>query len=242
MIKTLFGFIRFFLYLVLYIPKLNAVKKLEKAGKIAERDHWVNQGVHDWARFVVSLAGGTVEVRGEENVPVEGPVVFVGNHQGNFDIPILLGYIAKQKAFISKIEILKIPLLNQWMKLMQCTFIDRKSPRQSVKAMAEAVESVKKGYSLVIFPEGTRSRGKPVGEFKAGSLKLAVKAGVPIVPVTIDGSWRLYEASGRMTADHVVVTLHPPIPTADLSKDELATLHDRVRDSVVSALPQEMRG
>ncbi len=242
MLKTFWAIVRFFWYLVLSMPQLRAVKKLEREGKIAERDEWVNKGVHDWARYVVGLAGGTVEVRGEENVPEDTAVVFIGNHQGNFDIPILLGYLAKQKAFISKIEILKVPLLNQWMRLMQCTFIDRKSPRQSVKAMAEAVESAKKGYSLVIFPEGTRSRGKPVGEFKAGSFKLPVKAGVPIVPVTIDGSWKLFEATGRMAKGHVVVTVHPPVPTANLTKEEVAGLHDRVRDIVLSALPADMRG
>ncbi len=242
MFSTAIKFIRFFFYLVRFIPKLRFVKRLEREGKIAERDEWVNRNVHDWARYVVGLPGGTVEVRGEENVPTDTAVVFVGNHQGNFDIPILLGYLAKQKAFISKIEVLKVPLLNQWMKLMQCTFMDRKSPRQSVKAMAEAVESVKKGYSLVIFPEGTRSRGKPVGEFKAGSFKLAIKAGVPVVPVTIDGSWRLFEETGKMKKGHVTVTVHPPIPTANLSKEELETLSDRVRESIVSSLPPEMRG
>lgn len=233
--------IRFFLYLFAYMPKLRAVKKIEREGRIAERDEIVNEGVHDWARFVVSLSGGTVEVRGEENVPTDTAVVFIGNHQGNFDIPILLGYLAKPKAFISKIEILKIPMLNQWMKLMQCTFIDRKSPRQSVKAMMEAVESVKKGYSLVIFPEGTRSRGKPVGEFKAGSFKLALKAGVPIVPVTIDGSWRLFEEAG-MKKGHVVVTVHPPIPTANLTREESELIPSKVREVIVSALPPELHG
>lgn len=229
MIKTFFAFVRFFLYLILYIPKLAAVKKLERQGKIAERDEWVNRGVHDWARYVVGLAGGTVEVRGEENVPQEGAVVFVGNHQGNFDIPILLGYIAKQKAFISKIEILKIPLLNDWMRLMQCTFIDRKSPRQSIKAMAEAVESVKKGYSLVIFPEGTRSRGKPVGEFKAGSFKLALKAGVPIIPVTMNGSWHLFEETGFMKPGTVRLTVHPPVETSNLGREDSEALAVQVK-------------
>ncbi len=241
MIKTAIAMIRFFVYLIRYVPALRRVKKIEREGRIAERDELVNQGVHDWARYVVSLSGGTVEVVGEENVPAEGSVVFVGNHQGNFDIPILLGYLAKPKAFISKIEILKIPLLNQWMRLMQCTFMDRKSPRQSVKAMQEAVESVKRGYSLVIFPEGTRSRGKPVGEFKSGSFKLALKAGVPIVPVTIDGSWRLFEESG-MKKGHVKVTVHPPIPTANLSKEEAESLPERVRAVIVSALSEELRG
>jgi len=211
--------------------------RYDREGKIAERDAMVNERVPAWARYVVKISGGSVEVVGLENIPKDTAVVFVGNHQGYMDIPILLGYVDKPKAFIAKIEILKVPMLSVWMKLMQCSFLDRKDMRQSVRAMGEAVESVKKGYSLVIFPEGTRSRGGPVGEFKAGSFKLALKSGVPIIPVTIDGSWRILEETGRLKTASVKVTLHPPIPTANLSREDAAALPEKVRAAVVSALP-----
>lgn len=236
MFRTLIALFRLSGYLIGKIPLLNRANALDRAGKTAERDAIVNQVVPEWARFVVRLAGATVEVSGEENIPGDTAVTFVGNHQGYFDIPILLGHVAKPKAFISKIEILKVPLLSGWMKLMQCTFLDRKNMRQSVQAMHEAVDSVRAGYSLVIFPEGTRSRGGPVAEFKAGSFKLALKAGVPIVPVTIDGSWRLYEERKTLGSGSVRVTVHPPIATEGLSREESAALPERVRAVVASAL------
>lgn len=215
---------------------MRIAQRYDREGKIAERDEMVKLGVVTWGRDVVGLTGSTVEVSGEELIPQDTAVVFVGNHQGYLDIPVMLGFVNKPKAFISKIEILKIPLLSTWMKLMQCTFLDRKNPRQSIKAMQEAVETVKKGYSLVIFPEGTRSRGGPVAEFKAGSFKLALKAGVPIVPVTIDGTWRLFEEHKRFQKGHVKVTVHPAIPTAGLSKEETALLPEKVRAVIMSAL------
>lgn len=237
MFKTIIAFIKFWIYLAKRNGTLKIARKFDREGKIAERDEIVTPLVSNWARYVVGLSGSKIEVSGEENIPQDTAVVFIGNHQGYFDIPILLGYVQKRKAFISKIEILKVPMLSGWMKLMQCTFLDRKDMRQSVRAMQEAVTTVQKGYSLVIFPEGTRSRGGPVAEFKAGSFKLAIKAGVPIVPVSIDGSWRLLEETGKFSTATVKVTLHPAIPTANLSKEESVALPAKVRDIVMSALP-----
>ena len=108
--------------------------------------------------------------------------------------------------------------------------------RQSVQAIQEGVLSVLDGHPLVIFPEGTRSRGNTVGEFKAGSFKLALQAGVPIVPFTLDGSWRLFEEKGKIQNSHVRLTIHPPIPTADLSREEAAALPAKVRGVVISAM------
>jgi 1-acyl-sn-glycerol-3-phosphate acyltransferase len=237
MFKTFIAIIKFFSYLITKNHLLRKTRRLDREGKIAERDAIVNAEVPDWARYVVRISGATVEVVGEENLPADTAVVFVSNHQGNMDIPILLGHVNKPKAFISKIEILKVPMLSKWMQLMQCTFLDRKNMRQSVKAMQDAIETVKRGYSLVIFPEGTRSRGKPVGEFKAGSFKLALKSGAPIVPITVDGSWRLLEDKGHLAPANVKITIHPAVSTANLSHEEAAALPEKIRSIIVGALP-----
>ena len=234
MLRIIFAVIRFSIYLIHSLPAQRKAKRLDREGNIAARDAIVNDQVPDWARFVVGLTGGTVEVTGEELIPQDTAVVFVANHQGNLDIPILLGYIRKPKAFVAKIEILKTPILATWMKLMQCTFLDRKNMRQSVRAMHEAADTVKNGYSIVIFPEGTRSKGGPVGEFKAGSFKIALKAGVPIVPVTVDGSWHLFEETGRIKKAHVRITVHPAISTANLSHEESLAIPEKVRAAVMS--------
>ena len=190
----------------------------------------------DWARYVVGLSGAQVEITGQENIPQDTAVVFIGNHQGYLDIPVLLGYLNKPMAFIAKKELLKVPLLAEWMKLMKCTFLDRKNMRQSVRAIQDAIETVKEGYSLVIFPEGTRSRGDDMGEFKAGSFKLPVKAGAPIIPVTIDGTWHLLEEKGHITPATVRITVHPPVQTAGLSREETRALPEQVRKTIADEL------
>ncbi len=239
MLRTIMCVVRFVLYLVFKNNVLSKAVKLEKEGKIFERDALTNDIVKNWARYVVGLTKSTVEVLGQENIPQNTAVVVIGNHQSYLDIPVLMGYLDKPIAFISKSEVLKVPVLSKAMKLMQCTFLVRTDMRQSVKAMAEAVETVKKGYSMVIFPEGTRSKGGPVKEFKAGSFKLAYKSAVPILPVTIDGTFRLFEEKGKVQSGKVIITIHPPVPTAGLTKEEQAVVPEKIRSIVMSALANE---
>ncbi len=238
MIRTIIWFIYFWLYLIALLPRMAKAKRLEKAGNLAERDKLVDREVRNWARSLIRLGGGKIEVVGAENIPAGQPVVFISNHQGNYDIPIMLGHVPTPKAFISKIEVLKLPLIRTWMKFMQCAFMDRKDIRQSLRTINEAAQSIRSGYSMVIFPEGTRGKGKPMAEFKAGSFKLAQKAGVPIIPVTIDGSWRLMEEHGYMKPANVKVTIHPSVPTAGISREDMEALPDKVKAIIQSVLPQ----
>ncbi len=240
MIRTIIAIIRFWIYLVTRRGELKIARRLEKEGKAEEYNEYVAARVRDWARYVVALSGGTVTVSGEENIPRDRAVVFVGNHQSNLDIPILLGYVAKPKAFIAKIELLRVPFLSDWMKMMRCTFLDRKNMRQSVRAMDEAVENVKKGHSLVIFPEGTRSKSDEVAEFKQGSFKLALRSGAPIVPVTIDGSWHMLEEKGRFMRNVAVrVVVHPAIVTEGLAKEDTLALPERVRAIIAGGIAKK---
>ena len=212
--------------------------KYDKAGDIQSRDKLVFGLVPLWARFVFEkVTRSTVEVTGLEKIPQDRAVVFIGNHQGNMDIPLLFGYINKPMTFVAKAELGKIPLLSDWMKLLQCTFIERKSPRKSIQAIHDAAEGIKKGYSQVIFPEGTRSKGGPHHEFKAGSFKLAFMSGAPIVPVTIDGTWRIYEGQKKVKkGQHVRLIIHDPIETAGLSMEEQSKIHERVEKIVCDPL------
>ncbi|MGE5677907.1 MAG: lysophospholipid acyltransferase family protein, partial [Pseudomonadota bacterium] len=141
----------------------------------------------------------------------------------------LLGCIDIPKAFVAKVEMLKMPMIRSWMKHMNCVFLDRKDIRQSLQVMNAATEYLKKGYSMVIFPEGTRSKGRAMGEFKAGSLRIAVKAGVPIIPVTINGSYKLMEANGFFIKPaEISVVISKPIETSGLTKEEANLLNEKV--------------
>jgi 1-acyl-sn-glycerol-3-phosphate acyltransferase len=240
MLRTIWWFIHFWWYLLVRYPMQRHAMRLDREGRVAERDTLVARVTREWAQAMVRAGGGTVEISGNELIPPEGPLVFIANHQGNYDIPIMIGYVGRAKALISKIEVLKLPFIRTWMKLMQCRFLDRKNLRQSAGVIAEAVEVVRQGYPMVIFPEGTRSKSDRMGPFKHGSFRLAFQSGAPIVPVTIDGSWRLMEQQGRMKPGTVRVTVHPPIPTAGLSKEEQAALPDTVRTIIATALPGQM--
>jgi 1-acyl-sn-glycerol-3-phosphate acyltransferase len=236
----MFRTIRVIFKVIVYMFKkqklLKEINKIEKAGNEQEVKEKIAPLVIDWAKYCVDATGTQVEVTGIENVPTDRSVVYIGNHQGIFDIPLLLGYIPYQKAFIAKIEILKIPMLSDWMKLMKCVFLARKSPRQSVEAMHQGIENVKNGYSMVIFPEGTRSKGGPVKEFKPGSFKLAFQAEADIVPVTIDGTWKIYEEHKKINPAKIKLTIHPAVKTEGLNKDELREIPAQVQKIVESAL------
>lgn len=237
MLRTIFWFFYFGVYLIAIQPRLVRVNRLAEQGKTIEHDLLTDQTAKKWARSLVKIAGVTVETTGEENIPHEGSVLFVSNHQGNFDIPILMGYIEKPKAFIAKIELLKVPLLRTWMTHLKCVFMDRSDIRQSLKVINQAADHLKEGYSMVIFPEGTRSKNKTLGKFKPGSLKLAFKAGVPIVPIAIQGSYKIMEQNGFIIQpSHVEITIFDPIYTAGLTKEQATELPERVRKIIEQGL------
>ncbi len=189
----------------------------------------------NWSKFMIWGTGSKVEVEGLENIPVNN-ALFVSNHQGDFDIILILGYIPRHIGFMAKAELDRIPILNIWMRILRCVFMDRKSLKKSAIAISKGIEHLKEGYSLVIFPEGTRSRGGPMKKFKQGSLKLAIKSGVPIVPVTISGSYHVFEETGRIKPSKVKMTVHPFISLEKLSDIEKEALVQKVEQQIESAL------
>ncbi|MCA1030386.1 1-acyl-sn-glycerol-3-phosphate acyltransferase [Bacillus timonensis] len=209
MVRTVLWFLFFGSYLIYSIPSQLKLKKLDKSLSVEERDLFIHKLPKKWASYLIRIAGVKVTVTGRENIP-NGPVLFVANHQGNFDIPILLSCIDKPFGFISKVEVKKLPIIRSWMELMNCVFIDRKDRRQSLKAIKEGISLLKDGHSMVIFPEGTRSKDGKVKSFKTGGLRLAVDSNVPIVPIVIDGSYKIMEQNkGIIKPAKVNITILP---------------------------------
>ena len=234
MIRTLIWYVYFWLYAVYSIILLIKLNKLTKQNKTKEAEKLIFEATKKWGRRLIKLSGSTVEVIGTENIPDEN-VLFVSNHQGDFDIPILLGYLNKPVGFIAKVELKKVPIISIWMEKINCVFIDRKSPRKSLEAILQAAKLLKKGKSLVIFPEGTRSGSQKLRNFKPGSLKLAIKAKVPIVPVTINGSYKIKKPDSlKIRPAHVTVTISPPVFVDKLSKKEQADLADKIREVIAT--------
>lgn len=213
----------------LYVKRFK-FERLKKNMTEEEIDLYSYREVKALARSLVEKTHSKVNIVGAENIPKES-CVFVGNHQGDFDILVMLGYIDKPIGFIAKKELEKLPGVNYWMKQIHCVFMNRKDPRDSVRSILEGIENLKKGYSMVIYPEGTRSQGSKLLEFKKGAMKLATKSGAPVVPVTINGTYKIFEAQEgkKVKAANVDIIISKPIYTKELPKEEQNKLSDTVR-------------
>lgn len=237
MMRTIYWFVSFVIALISTVPFLVWVKILDLLGKNEEKEICINKVTSNWAKGRMRDSGAQIEVSGDENIPDDIPVVFMSNHQGDFDIAIFMSMIKKPKGYMSKIEMSKVPILRKWMEYMHCVFMERGNARKALEAINKGIDVLRSGHSLVIFPEGTRSKGTEMGKFKAGSLKLAIKAEVPIVPVTIDGSYRLMEANnGKIKPSKVRLIIHPMVETKGLSKEEMGKLPERVEGIIRSGL------
>ena len=189
---------------------------------------------HGYARFAMKgiwlLAGGRATVLGLENIPEDHPVLFVGNHRSIFDI-ILAGSLIKYPVgFVAKKELQGTPI-TLIMEEIHCLFLDREDPRQGLKTILTAIDYVKSGISMFIFPEGTRCKVEGTFlPFHAGSFKIATKAKVPIVPVTIVGMGDVFEDHyPRLKWAPVVIEFGKPIETADMDRNAQKDLPDKVK-------------
>ncbi|GKX28255.1 1-acyl-sn-glycerol-3-phosphate acyltransferase [Vallitalea longa] len=235
MIRTIYWFIAFWLYQLFSLIAKLRYWFYGKRGNEEKQQKVLCKTTTKWAKLMIRLTGSKISVAGVENIP-DRNVLFVSNHQGNFDIPILMGYVPKLKGFVAKVELENLPIVSGWMKKLGCLFLDRQNPRQSLKVILKGISYLKEGNTLVIFPEGTRSKSSTIGEFKKGSLKLATKSGVPIVPVTINGSYKILEEKKRIRKSNVNITVHPPIYMDDMTKEDENKLIDRVYEIIKSGL------
>lgn len=209
---------------------------LERWGRNQRRDEIIWKFAHWWGRVVLGATGSKVTVRGAENIP-SGSVVVMGNHQSYFDIMLVLGYIDKPLAFIAKKELARAPIVAPWVRQMGGIFLDRKDVRQAARVFQQAVEKVKGGYSMVIFPEGTRSRSAEMGDYKKGSMKLPLRAEAPIVPVSIDGTYKVFEGNGyRIGSTDIILTIAPPIMPQDYAGKSTSAVAEMVREQVEGGL------
>lgn len=210
-------------YILSKANKTFTINKLNKEGKNKEKVELIDKFILKCTKKLVEISGADVTVTGTENVPLDEAVLYVANHQGNMDIPLLYSTAPQTMAFVAKKEMEKIPLLGYWMKERGCVFIDRDNARSSLKAINEAIENLKLGHPMAVFPEGTRSKGSQMGDFKSGSLRIAMKSGVKVIPVSIKDSYKLIEKKGKNTPAKVSVHYSEPIDSKNFNHtNELA--------------------
>lgn len=175
-----------------------------------------------------SMAGIKLAVKGEENLWVKRPAVFILNHQSSADLLISAKLIRKDARGVAKKELQKMPIIGQLMMASGTIFLDRQDKEKSIEAMKPAVEALKNGTSIIIFPEGTRSQDYTLGQFKKGAFHLAMQAGVPLVPVILKNAYdAMPKGSSVFKPTMVEVVVLPPISTQDW---DLSRLNEHIAE------------
>lgn len=173
-------------------------------------------------RVLLKIAGVKLTLKGKENMPKE-PALYVANHRSIFDIFVMYIQCDSRTGFVAKNSIEKVPILRTWMRHLYCLFLDRKDIKQGLKVILQAIDYIKLGISICIFPEGTRNKedGLSLLPFKEGSFKIALKTGCPIVPVAITYSTDVFENHiPLLKKTHVILEYGTPIDVKSLSRDE----------------------
>jgi len=183
-----------------------------------------------WARSILVGSRVHVRVNGLSNIEPDKSYVYMANHQSNFDIPVLLGYLPVQFRWLAKAELFKIPVFGRAMRGAGYVKIDRFNQESAFDSISEAAQKMKNGVSVMIFPEGTRSKDGRIKSFKKGGFVMAVDAGVPIVPIIIRGTWSIMAKSSlRINRGDVEMEIAKPIDTIGYSRETKEELMDKVR-------------
>ena len=219
MLRLILVALYLFLFLILSIPVLVAEWLIGKRNPSLKDQS--SKAVVGWGfRCIGFLAGAMVIVKGRENIPADGAVLFVGNHRSYFDIVLTYPIFPRVTGYVAKKEMTRYPLLVNWMRNIHCLFLDRDNIKEGLKTILNGVEEVKSGVSLCIFPEGTRNKvNDTLLPFREGSFKIAEKGGVPVVPMVIVNAADVFE-------DHlpwikratVVIEFQPPLNLKEMDK------------------------
>jgi 1-acyl-sn-glycerol-3-phosphate acyltransferase len=233
----------FFVWLIAELRRLRGfrrnIAKYRASGEAERERREILKATSVWGDDIAQKLRVNLRTEGETKLP-EGPVVFVSNHESYADIPVFCAVIRdKQFGFIAKRELSRLPLFGKWIAEIRSVFLERDDARASLKSIEEGIELLRQGFSLVVFPEGTRNKGGPLRAFKKGSLRLATKPGVAVVPVTHTGCFKIFEESGVIKPGaRVRFYIHPPIETAGMSKQEAAALTETVENTIRSKLAE----
>ncbi|SER91482.1 1-acyl-sn-glycerol-3-phosphate acyltransferase [Butyrivibrio fibrisolvens] len=196
-----------------------------------------------WAfRVVAFLSGVKLTVKGEENVPKDEAVLYIGNHLSYFDVVLTYCRVPRPTGYIAKKEFLKVPFLSWWMLFLDCLFMDRSDVKQSAQIIFSAIDKIKSGISICIYPEGTRSKDETtIQEFHKGSFKPAQRTNCPIVPMIVTHTRDIFENHlPFLKSTHVVLEYLPPIRFSDLSKEDQKQVHEYFRNMMQEAYTRNL--
>lgn len=207
-------------------------------GHILRTVFGVENFVFPYAKFGCRLwlraAGARVHVEGLENLDRNQAYVFIANHQSNLDPPLLFAYLGHNTGAIAKKELTKYPIMKQGFPLAHVVPIDRSNRESAIESTRRGAAELRKGHSLMAFPEGTRTVDGRVKDFKKGVFYMAIEAGVPVVPVVVNDT-RLVMPKGKsfVTPGDIYLKILPPIPTAGYNDQNIEELVQIARDRIV---------
>ena len=197
-------------------------------------DNKIHRVANLWAKFLLLICNIKVKVIGKENLLHGKPQIFMANHQSDFDILIALAYIPVQFRWIAKKELFNIPFFGAAMRSAGYIEIDRHNQEKALQSIDEAALRIRKGKSIMTFPEGTRSRDGEIKAFKQGAFHLAINSGVSIVPVSIIGSGRIMpKRSVKIKSGQIKLVIGEPIEVKSFDIEKRFELIKKVRDSII---------
>jgi 1-acyl-sn-glycerol-3-phosphate acyltransferase len=199
-----------------------------------DADNKIHRVANLWAKILLFICDTKVKVIGKENLLLGKPQIFMANHQSDFDILIALAYIPVQFRWIAKKELFNIPIFGAAMRSAGYIEIDRHNREKALQSLDEAALRIRKGKSIMTFPEGTRSRDGEIKAFKQGAFHLAIKTGVPIVPVSIIGSGQIMpKRSVKIKSGQIKLVIGEPIEVKSFDIEKRQELIKKVRDTII---------
>lgn len=201
---------------------------------------WLYNTAMKIAHFGVRMIGVRMEVTGREQLDPNETYIFMFNHVSNLDPPLVIPLVPRRTSVLLKKELMNIPILSKAMRMAKFVPVDRSNRDAAIKSIERAVDVLKDGVHITIFPEGTRSWDGKLLPFKKGPFHLAMESGVKVVPVTVHGTEKLMpKGTSRIKPGVAYVVFHQAVdPKRFTSREDLT---QAVRDAIESALPQEMR-
>jgi 1-acyl-sn-glycerol-3-phosphate acyltransferase len=192
-------------------------------------------------RVTMRIAGIHIRVEGTEHIP-PGVCVFASNHASNIDPVALVPNIPRRVALLAKKEVFSVPILSKALHLARLVPVDRADREAAAESVDIAVEYLKEGLSFLVYPEGTRSPDGHLLPFKKGTFVMAIRAGVPVVPVSLAGTQRLMrKGDWTLHPGEVIVRYGPPVDASEYSPDQREGLRQRVQDLVAAGLPEDQK-